>query len=108
MDSFNKIISFILGLVVVVVFFAVVTKKLDLGKGLLNFNKTSGKTTVSLSPTPTPKSISTIKINTNNNTYNTKTSNTTTIPSAGLPTLFIPALISGLIGGNFLRKAGKK
>ena len=39
------------------------------------------------------------------NTYTTSTAKS--IPSTGLPTLFIPALLSGLAGGSFLRKAGK-
>ncbi len=126
MDSFNKVISFVLGLVVVLVFFAVITGKLNLkGKtspttttkstGFFNFGKSSPTST----PTPTPTKISSVTLSTStkeikgNNLYKqndstVKTSNPKSIPSTGLPTLFIPTLISGLLGGSFLRKAGKK
>lgn len=104
MDSFNKVISFVLGLVVVLVFVAVITGKLNLKK------KTSptptSKTTsffnfgrVSPTPTPTKKPSSTV------NVYSPTPKS---IPATGLPTLFTPALLSGLIGGSFLRKTGKK
>jgi len=133
MDSFNKVISFVLGLVVVLVFFAVITGKINL-KSKTNTTSTSRST---LSPTPTPKSsggffgffkpatptptptlkpISSITTNTGasgNNTYNqngqtVKYPSAKSIPSTGLPTIFLPILFSGLAGGSFLRKAGKK
>lgn len=114
MDSFNRVISFVLGLVVVLVFFAVVTGKLKLpGK----FSSPFAKTT----PTPTP--ISTVKIDEQTesgtggsvlgNNYKAQTPTKTptkpgSIPATGLPTLFIPSLLAGGLGGAFLRKAGKK
>jgi len=110
MDSFNKVFSFILGLVVVIVFFAVITGKLNLGKFKTSFSKGATPTpTISVSPTP----ISTVKIpsgqtaKTNSYaSYNSsgKTTTTSQIPSTGLPTLFIPSLLAGALGGNFLRK----
>lgn len=123
MDSFNKVISFILGLVVVLVFFAVVT-------GKINFkSKTSSTSKSILTPTPAQKNSSgffglfksatptptqkpsNITISGTNNTYKqtNQVSNSTakSIPSTGLPTLFIPVLFSSLVGGSFLRKAGK-
>ena len=125
MDSFNKVISFVLGLVVVLVFFAVVTGKINLKSktspsspvqknsgGFFGLFK-SASPTPTLIPTSTPSSI-TINTNTSgNNVYkqNNQTSqysNAKSIPSTGLPTLFIPILFSGLVGGSFLRKAGKK
>jgi hypothetical protein len=127
MDSFNKVISFILGLVVVLVFFAVVTGKINLkSKTPTTAEKTTLTTTAtqknnggffgffkSSTPTPIPtsKPASSITEGSNkNNVYkqNTTTSNAKSIPSTGLPTFFIPLLFSGLAGGNFLRKAGKK
>jgi len=126
MDSFNKVISFALGLVVVLVFFAVVTGKINLksktsttaSKSILTptpAQKNSGGffglfKSATPTPTPTVKPISSIKVDTENNVYkqNTTTSGAKSIPSTGLPTLFIPMLISGLAGGSFLRKAGKK
>ena len=127
MDSFNKVISFALGLVVVLVFFAVVTGKINLKS---KTSTTAAKTTTtptptqknsggffgffkSSTPTPTPTTKS-ASYNTegtdDNNVYkqNTTTSSAKSIPSTGLPTLFIPILISGLAGGSLLRKAGKK
>lgn len=128
MDSFNKVISFALGLVVVLVFFAVVTGKINLksktstsaSKSILTptpAQKNSGGffglfKSATPTPTPTPKTISSVKVDTSeNNVYkqnNTTTSSAKSIPSTGLPTLFIPMLISGLAGGSLLRKAGKK
>jgi len=128
MDSFNKVISFVLGLVVVLVFFAVVTGKINLKSktstasvptptpitknngGFFSFLKRATPT-----PTPTIKSPS-INIDTNtskNNSYKQSNqvysqSNAKSIPSTGLPTLFIPLLFSGLAGGGFLSKIGKK
>ncbi|MFA6081267.1 MAG: hypothetical protein WC741_02570 [Patescibacteria group bacterium] len=124
MDSFNKVISFVLGLVVVLVFFAVITGKINFKSktsSASNSNTIISPTPVKkntggffsflkpVSPTPTPtqKQLSSITINTNeSNTY--KTAPPKSIPSTGLPTIFIPILFSGLAGGNFLRKIGKK
>lgn len=113
MDNFNKVISFVLGLVVVLVFFSVVTGRLKLpGKLSSSFAK--------VSPTPTP--ISTITVSDNSsktsetslfgNNYKTQSGKTTSkpssIPEAGIPTFFIPSLLASGLGGVFLRKAGKK
>jgi len=120
MDSFNKVISFVLGLVVVLVFFAVVTGKINLKSKTSSASsltptpvqKNSGgffgffKPNITPTPTPTFKP-SPVTINTgSNNVY--KTSPPKSIPSTGLPTIFIPILLSGLAGGSLLRKAGKK
>jgi hypothetical protein len=123
MDSFNKVISFVLGLVVVIVFFLVVTGKINLkGKlgstpatnskttGFFNFGGSSVTPTLTPTPTQSTSSASNGTVN-SNNTYNQtgKTVKTSkTIPSTGLPTLFIPILFSGLAGGSFLSKSGKK
>jgi hypothetical protein len=130
MDSFNKVISFVLGLVVVLVFFAVVTGKINLKSKTGSVSNTTLTPTPiqknntgffgffkSTSPTPTPtQKPSPITINTNTNEnnvykqYNQTSSSTTpkSIPATGLPALFIPMLFSGLVGGNLLRKSGKK
>lgn len=103
MDSFNKIISFVLGLVVVLVFLAVITGKLNL--------KSKPFSGSSPTPTPTPtQKPSTVTITgiSGNNLYKQNGQIPKSIPSTGLPTLFIPMLLSGLIGGNFLRKTDKK
>ena len=116
MDSFNKVISFVLGLVVVLVFLAVVTGKLNLKSkppstsaskttGFFNFGGSS--------PTPTPiptQKPSTVTVTgiRGNNLYKQNSQIPKSIPATGLPTLFIPMLLSGLVGGNFLRKTDKK
>lgn len=124
MDSFNKVISFVLGLVVVLVFFAVVTGKINLKS---KTNPTSN-TTVSATPiqknneglfglfksktTPTPsptkKPFTIVTSNTaENNVYGKYNQIPQSIPSTGLPILFLPSLLVGLAGGSFLRKSGK-
>lgn len=108
MDSFNKIASFVLGLVVVIVFFAVVTGKIKLGKYTPSFAK---------KPTPSPSSSvvienSNTKTGTVNKSNTSKTNLYTTtpkkIPSTGVETIFIPSLLISALGGSFLRNTGKK
>lgn len=52
MENFNKVLSFILGLVVVVVFVSVLSGRLNLG---LKEKLIGGKTQAKATPTPTPK-----------------------------------------------------
>ena len=116
MDSFNRVISFVLGLVVVLVFFAVVTGRLKLpGKFSTTFTKGVTPTPIkAVNPTP----ISTVRINGQTgasvlgNSYKNQLTNSSTkpgsIPATGLPTLFFPSLLAGAAGGVFLRKPGKK
>ncbi|MCX7955558.1 MAG: hypothetical protein N2593_00385 [Patescibacteria group bacterium] len=119
MDNFNKLISFVLGLVIVIVFFAVVTGKINLGKRTTIFSK---KTTI------TPSPISKIEINENktiinnkNKNQNTQTptknnyyltsdqkTNPKTIPATGISTFFIPSIFLVGASGWFLKKTGKK
>jgi len=111
MDNLNKTISFVLGLVVVLVFLAVITGRLNLKGKLPVF---SGKTT-SVSPTPSPSSQPTSQPTpqptamVGYNNYKTTSGKTPgSIPATGSPTLLLPILLSGLSGGFFLkRKAGK-
>ncbi|KKP85701.1 MAG: hypothetical protein UR89_C0045G0003 [Candidatus Roizmanbacteria bacterium GW2011_GWA2_35_8] len=115
MEGLNKIISFVLGLVVVIVFFAVVTGKLDLKSKLSKTTKSQTPSGISgdqITPTPTKTTTSsaTSNVKTVTNSYGSYKTNgkTTTIPSTGLPTLFIPSLLGAMIGGSFLKKAGKR
>jgi len=116
MDSFNKVISFVLGLVIVVVFLAIISGKINLKK---TFPQLAGKITLKTTPTPTltptPKSTTTgsgtsASTNTNTNTKYQSTTNTAkatypkTIPATGSPTILIPSLISMLASGLYLRK----
>ncbi len=107
MDNFNKIISFVLGLVVVIVFFAVVTGRINFKKGIpsLSVSPTATVTPTqnqtqanAKAPTPTPANYGSYKTG----------GKATTIPATGLPTVFIPSLLAGAMGGFFLRKTGKK
>lgn len=124
MDNINKLISFGLGLIVVVVFLAVVTGKINLGK---NVAKLTGKN----SPTPT-KTKTTINKEINNykdssskitpvsslvvqdtknktyDTYQGKEKAPSTIPATGAPTLLIPLFLSGIGGGVLLKKIGER
>ncbi len=104
MDSFNKIISFVLGLVVVVVFLAVITGKLNLRGRVPVLTKSTTPTTL---PTVTPTPISTLKIlptpREKTQSYNRYQKSPSTIPATGSPTIIVPFLfsLSGL--GFFLR-----
>ncbi|NMB84002.1 hypothetical protein GYA28_01810 [Candidatus Roizmanbacteria bacterium] len=106
MENMNKIVSFILGLVVVVVFLAIVSGKIKLGGKLSNITgavKTTPTPTVSKLTLPTPQI-------TQYNQYQTQKNNgaVKTIPATGSPTLLVPFVLTGLGSGLFLRKSGKK
>jgi len=112
MDQFNKAISFFLGLIVVVVFLAVATGKINLKGKTLPFLKGS---TVSITPTPSPKVVSTITykaVGTQNKPTPTTQQNSqyrgaTSIPSTG-PELLFPLIVSTFLGGSFLKKISQK
>ncbi len=61
MDQFNKAISFILGLVVVAVFIAVASGRINLKDRLTLFSRSSTNTSVTSKPTPSPTVTSTPK-----------------------------------------------
>lgn len=65
MDNINKIISFILGLIVVIVFIAIVTGKFKIGSGIKNISKAKVTPTVTTSPNSLPTKAVTITYNTN-------------------------------------------
>ena len=103
MDNFNKILSFILGLVVVIVFLAIITKKVNIAKTLSFLKKpTTGVTTT---PTPTKPLTQTVTISGVNQSPVT---NPKSIPATGAPTILIPLAISSFFAGKKLRKTGKK
>ena len=63
MDSFNKVLSFVLGLVVVVVFIAVASKRLNLNTKFLPFSSgAANKVTVIPTPSPVAKTGQKIQI----------------------------------------------
>ncbi len=109
MDNLNKTVSFVLGLVVVLVFLAIITGRLNLKNKIPLF---SGGVSPTPAVTKSPTSIPTPTGTTSgqNNTYgNYKMKQIpSVIPATGLPTFFLSLLFSGFGGGLFLRKTGKK
>ncbi len=107
MDNFNKVFSFILGLVVVIVFFAVLTGRIKLPS---NKNSTTVPLFARTSPNPTP--IPKVNINQQGEqpykANNYQTTNTKTIPATGLPTIFLPSLLASALIGKKLSNTGKK
>ena len=106
MDNFNKVLSFILGLVVVIVFFAVLTGRLSLRKGF-PFISTKATPTAKVEVTPTPTPVSSIVVSPTTSIYQryqTTTKTPSSIPSTGSPTLLLPFFISTLAAGFYLRK----
>jgi hypothetical protein len=112
MDSFNKVISFVLGLVVVVVFLAIASGKIDLRQkisGLSQIKKTTNSFSLfeqNPTLTPTPSIVSTSKTTTASTTIYNQYNQTVPkkIPATGSPTLILPLLFSSLLGGVYLRK----
>ncbi len=108
MDSFNKVISFVLGLVVVIVFLAIISGKIDLRKRITGITSTKStstglslfgsKPTTTPKPTVTPTQKSTSTYNQYNNQIPKK------IPATGSPTIILSLLFSSLAGGVYLRK----
>lgn len=108
MDSLNKTVSFVLGLVVVLVFLAVITGRLNLKNKIpLLSGKTSPTPTVKITPTPTKLVESNKEGSTYGNYKMKQTKTASSIPSTGSPTILLPLLFSGLGGGFFLKKTGK-
>ncbi|OGK24065.1 hypothetical protein A3C25_05120 [Candidatus Roizmanbacteria bacterium RIFCSPHIGHO2_02_FULL_38_11] len=107
MDNFNRIVSFVLGLIVVIVFLAIVTGRFNIGnrtKNLGGQTKISPTPTVvigrNLSPTPVPK------VPLNQGTVNANKpalKSPTTIPATGAPTLLLSAFFSTLSLGIYLK-----
>ncbi len=118
MDSFNKVLSFVLGLVVVIVFIVVLSNRLKLGNKFLPFKETTPvvsptakkettpATALRFYPgqgggnkmTPQPQAKSPQPVN----QYQPKT--VKAIPSTGSPTELLLALNSTLLFGFYLRK----
>jgi len=108
--NFNKILSFILGLVVVVVFLAIVTGRLSLGR-LPFFARRPTAVSPTITPTKTPSLTETVIPTTPKETVSITRFQTPapgTIPSTGSPTILLPIIFSGFAGGLFLKRTGKK
>lgn len=120
MDNLNKIISFILGLAVVVVILVILATKFNLRERILPLSS-NNNTKVTTTPTPTLTSKAKTKVVTNNPTvtnapssyhaYNTvapQPDKVTSIPKTGAPTLLIPITLLSFMTGVYLSKRGKK
>lgn len=105
MDTFNKTISFVLGLVVVLVFLAVVTGRLNLRSRLPLLSGKLPTPTMTNPPLPTQTPTT---INTYNKYQTNREKKPVIIPATGSPTALLPILFSGLFGGIFLKKITKK
>lgn len=125
MQGLNKAISFILGLIVVVVFIAIVSGRLKIGNLLPALSKNTITPTITMTPTPTNTPNSNMGSTGTNDTNVQQTGTTTNqyqqnqtskggvsnvnnIPNTGAPTLLLPFAISALLGGVLLRRSGKK
>lgn len=118
MDSFNKVLSFVLGLVVVIVFIVVLSNRLKLGNKFLPFQQTIPTVTPTskkkITPVPTlrfyPGQGGTSKVTPQPQTKVGQQANqyqpgkVKTIPSTGSPTELLLALNSTLLLGFYLRK----
>jgi len=113
MAGFNKTISFLLGLVVVIVFFAVVTGKVNL-KDKLTFlrrqkniqtNKPIEENKI-IKPTPiVPKTKPVAnRHQEEENGSQPPVDNLKTIPATGLPTLALPLLTTATVVGFYIKK----
>ena len=108
MDNFNKIVSFVLGLVVVIVFLAVITGRFNIRKSFQGFGGLVKVTPTLIPPlakgnlSPTPESVALGETKTTN--YGTGTKTPTSIPATGSPTLLLSVFLSTLSLGIYLRK----
>ncbi len=122
MDQFNKALSFILGLVVVAVFIVVASGKIKLSG--LKLPSTKAKVSITPTPSPTIKPISTLKVDSRGNvvptikapspTYNPtyhsygNANVPTSIPNTGVPIVLFPLLGGSMAAGLYLRSKGSK
>ncbi len=118
MDSFNKVLSFVLGLVIVIVFIVILSNRLNLGKKFLPFQ--TGAPTPKTTPrakrtTPTPSiyfysgqgeatTSTTSQTKGGQQATQTQPGKLKTIPSTGSPTEALLLLGSTFLLGIYLRK----
>lgn len=111
MGNLNKIVSLVIGLITVVVFFAVLTGRINLGTKLSRTNKSIAPT---LTPTPkkaltspkTPTPTLAYKVNRYQAQGASSPANINNIPATGLPLPLIPAIFATLLAGVYFK--GKK
>jgi len=114
MDQLSKILSLAIGLIVVVIAFAVFTGRINLGS---NFPKLLSNNVKNITPTPTisqskfdqlfentDKQLNQATKVTKYNSSDVKTSSATSIPATGNPTEIISLAIGTFAFGVYLRK----
>ena len=109
MDSLNKVISFILGLLVVVFLLAIIAGKIKIPGVQRPF--ISSAPTQTITPSPTKLGVSTRPTITSSpyHPYQSPTpqkigmGKAATIPSTGTPTVLLPSLLSAFAAGMYLR-----
>lgn len=110
MENFNKVLSFILGLVVVVVFVAVFSGRLNLTGKLAPLTKGLAGRTSQISPIPIQSPSIPTQTPSENNRYQTVSQNTDqtsaiiSIPKTGSPTFLQPLLVSTALLGLYLSR----
>ena len=107
MDNFNKIVSFVLGLVVVIVFLAVITGRFNLKKNLVNLGgkaRVTPTATLNVGQNASPTSASVAAGKTKTTDYKTTGKTPTSIPATGSPTLLLSAFFSTLSLGVYLKR----
>ena len=108
MDNFNKIISFILGLIVVIVFIVILARR-GTFSGTAPIVK--NVTPMVVAPTAINMAVRTISptpiTNVNYKTGERVTGGVTTIPNTGAETMFFPLALTALGAGLFLKRATK-
>lgn len=107
MGNLNKIISLVIGLITVAVFFAVLTGRINLRE---RFNGSTAKKTITPTPTrirsqaritPTPTLAYVVNRYQNGNNQG---KNITQIPSTGIPMILTSGLLASLSIGIYLRR----
>lgn len=115
MDNFNRIVSFVLGLIVVIVFLIIINRRFNFTGKLFTGRTASATVTPTITPTPTGNPVVyNTQPNTNRNTgtttYNNQpvTTRPQTIPSTGAETALLPAALSSLFAGIYLKGKARK
>ncbi|QQG44375.1 MAG: hypothetical protein HYW86_00430 [Candidatus Roizmanbacteria bacterium] len=110
MDNFNKVISFVLGLVVVIVILVILAGRFNLKGKFLPLSEDTKKTNISL--TPSPKLVAQKGTTQNSGkkedpffrSYKGDDVAVTSIPNTGISSLFLPLAASAFGAGIYLRR----
>lgn len=132
MENINKVISFILGFIIVVVFLLILSGRFRLQNRIPFIGRKTPTVTPSKAPTPTRVQVRTVTVQPThapgaagsqqynggnggngsgyvayNNQGNSPLNNVNQIPNTGAPTLLLPFAVSAFAGGVFLKRKNK-